>query len=131
MPSREPGAGVSSVELYATALVAGVAVGCMYALVALGYNLVYNATGVFNFAGQLRRARRAADLLAVGDAAVERPGRGAAGGRLGRTGRAVARADQHRAALAPRRGVDGLGHHDPRRFGGVAEHSATGLGLGE
>jgi branched-chain amino acid transport system permease protein len=41
---------MSSVELYLSALVAGIAVGCMYALVALGYNLVYNATGVFNFA---------------------------------------------------------------------------------
>jgi branched-chain amino acid transport system permease protein len=38
------------VELYATALAAGLAVGCMYGLVALGYNLVYNATSVFNFA---------------------------------------------------------------------------------
>ena len=41
---------MSSVELYASALFAGIAVGCTYALVALGYNLVYNATGVFNFA---------------------------------------------------------------------------------
>lgn len=47
-----------NVEPYVTALLAGVAVGCMYALVALGYNLVYNATSVFNFAQ--------GDLVALG-----------------------------------------------------------------
>ena len=35
---------------YLTALITGIATGCLYALVALGYNLVYNATSVFNFA---------------------------------------------------------------------------------
>ena len=37
-------------DAYFTALLSGIAVGCMYALVAMGYNLVYSATGVFNFA---------------------------------------------------------------------------------
>jgi branched-chain amino acid transport system permease protein len=41
-----------------TALLVGVAVGCMYALVALGYNIIYNATSVFNFAQ--------GDLVALG-----------------------------------------------------------------
>lgn len=35
---------------YFSALISGISVGCLYALVALGYNLVYNATSVFNFA---------------------------------------------------------------------------------
>lgn len=45
-------------EPYITALLVGVAIGCMYALVALGYNLIYNATAVFNFAQ--------GDLVALG-----------------------------------------------------------------
>ena len=45
-------------EPYLTALLVGVAIGCMYALVALGYNLIYNATAVFNFAQ--------GDLVALG-----------------------------------------------------------------
>lgn len=48
----------STLEPYITALLVGVAVGCMYALVALGYNLIYNATSVFNFAQ--------GDLVALG-----------------------------------------------------------------
>ncbi|HVX21429.1 MAG TPA: branched-chain amino acid ABC transporter permease [Acidimicrobiales bacterium] len=36
--------------IYVTALISGVATGCLYALIALGYNLVYSATSVFNFA---------------------------------------------------------------------------------
>src|ERR1700678_4387449 len=35
---------------YFSALISGISVGCLYALIALGYNLVYNATSVFNFA---------------------------------------------------------------------------------
>jgi branched-chain amino acid transport system permease protein len=39
---------------YASALIAGLGVGGVYALVAMGYNLVFRATGVFNLAqGQL------------------------------------------------------------------------------
>ncbi len=49
---------MSTLDPYLTALVVGVSVGCMYALVALGYNLVYNATSVFNFAQ--------GDLVALG-----------------------------------------------------------------
>lgn len=41
-------------EPYVSALVAGLGVGGVYALVAMGYNLVFQATGVFNLAqGQL------------------------------------------------------------------------------
>lgn len=41
-------------EPYVSALVAGLGVGGVYALVAMGYNLVFRATGVFNLAqGQL------------------------------------------------------------------------------
>jgi branched-chain amino acid transport system permease protein len=40
----------SALEPFFTALVAGTGVGCIYALVAISYNLVYSATGVFNFA---------------------------------------------------------------------------------
>jgi branched-chain amino acid transport system permease protein len=36
--------------LYITAFIAGIGTGGIYALVALSYNLIYSATGVFNFA---------------------------------------------------------------------------------
>jgi branched-chain amino acid transport system permease protein len=41
---------VSSLSLLPDAVVAGVCTGSVYALVALGYNITYNATGVFNLA---------------------------------------------------------------------------------
>ncbi|MDT7654933.1 MAG: branched-chain amino acid transport system permease protein [Pseudonocardiales bacterium] len=41
---------MSSLSLLPDAVVAGVCTGSVYALVALGYNITYNATGVFNLA---------------------------------------------------------------------------------
>jgi branched-chain amino acid transport system permease protein len=41
---------VSTLSLLPDAVVAGICTGSVYALVALGYNIIYNATGVFNLA---------------------------------------------------------------------------------
>jgi branched-chain amino acid transport system permease protein len=40
----------TTVQPYITAIVVGIGTGCMYALIALSYNLIFNATGVFNLA---------------------------------------------------------------------------------
>ncbi|HEX3955224.1 MAG TPA: branched-chain amino acid ABC transporter permease [Trebonia sp.] len=41
---------MSTLSLLPDAVVAGICTGSVYALVALGYNIIYNATGVFNLA---------------------------------------------------------------------------------
>jgi len=48
-------------ELFFQYLVAGVTYGIIYAIVAIGFNIIYNTTGIINFAqrsGRVRNARR-------------------------------------------------------------------------
>jgi branched-chain amino acid transport system permease protein len=40
----------TTVQPYITAIIVGIGTGCMYALIAISYNLIFNATGVFNLA---------------------------------------------------------------------------------
>ena len=38
------------IQMYLQLFLAGITIGCIYGLVAIGFNIIYNATGIINFA---------------------------------------------------------------------------------
>ena len=88
-----------AVQSFFQTLVSGLSFGAVYALVALGFSLVYRTMGLVNFAhgaGADDRRVRGVHLLPVGTAAVR-------GGRAGRHGGHRRDRPGHRAGAAPAR----------------------------